>query len=142
MTDYVQDLSYADFDAVPLLDQKRVLWAQLWCLIRWNTAFLHMCGSRIPPLYSSGIVFQREPDGARNQWANIPLVRRQGHSHCVGLSCWRVAELIVTGEQAIPVLQVFDEERPEFGWVTEFHVTVLRGDGDTHEDPSRLLGMP
>lgn len=142
MIDYTQDLAYADFDAIPQLEQKRVLWAQLYCLVQWNIAWLNQLGARAPKLYSSGVRFRRESDGARNQWANIPLVLRQGYSHCVGLSCWRVAELVVGGEPAVPMLQVFDEERPGFGWVTEFHVSVLRGDGDTPEDPSRLLGMP
>jgi hypothetical protein len=141
MIDYEIALTFTDFDAISLLDQKRVLWSQLWALIRWNTAYLLPRLKTTPLLYKSGVVFQREPDGAMNRWPNIPRVLRDGHGHCVGLSCWRVAELQARGENAIPVLQVFEETRP-IGLVTEFHVTVLRGDGtEDHEDPSYQLGM-
>lgn len=139
---YVQALEYEDFDSIPLLEQKRVLWSQLWCVIRWNVAWL-AARPGTPLLYRSGVRFEREPDGGTNYWSNVRAVLKRGRSHCVGLSCWRVAELQVRGEQAIPILQVFNEDRPDFGPVTEFHVTVLRGDGsEDHEDPSRQLGMP
>jgi hypothetical protein len=137
---YVQSLEYEDFDRIPLLDQQRVLWSQLWCVIRFNVAWLLPRLKSTPLLYESGVRFQRERDGALNVWSNIPAVMRRRISHCVGLSCWRVAELQARAEQAIPCLQVFEENRPDFGLVTEFHVTVLRENKD-HEDPSRLLGM-
>lgn len=139
---YIQALEYDDFDDLNALDQKRVLWSQLWCVIRFNVAWLAPRLARVPMLYDSGVRFEREPDGGLNFWSNIPAVYRRRRSHCVGLSCWRIAELVVRGEQAEPCLRVFEEDRPNFGPVTEFHVTVLRGDPtQTHEDPSYLLGM-
>jgi len=138
--EYVYALEYGDFDQITLLDQKRVLWSQLWCLIRFNVAWLLPRLQRTPLLYASGVTFEREADGALNMWSNIPAVIARGTSHCVGLSCWRIAELQARGEKAFPCLQVFSEDRPGFGRVTEFHVSVMR-ENDDHEDPSRLLGM-
>lgn len=138
---YVQELEYGDFDSLTVLEQKRLLLAQLLCLVQFNRAWLEVHPGA-PLLYDSGVTFLREPDGAINLWTSIPLVLARRESHCVGLSCWRVAELRHQGEDAQPFLQVFHEDRPGFGLVTEFHVTVVRGDGETHEDPSRKLGMP
>lgn len=142
-----------DFDGIPQLEQKRVLWSQLIALVRFNVAWLAPRRGRTPLLYRSGVTFEREPDGALNMWSNIPACLRRGRSHCVGLSCWRMAELQLQGVRAAPCIQVFKEERPGFGLVTEFHVSVMYTTDERlgvepeqialwdHEDPARLLGM-
>jgi hypothetical protein len=125
----VQLARFAQF--VEALIQADVDWLTLGN--RWKT---------VPLLYQSGVRFRREPDGAPNEWPNIPAVLKAGYAHCIGLASWRIAELRVRlNEPALKRIRVFHEERPGVGRVQEFHLQVARGDG-TIEDPSRLLGMP
>lgn len=134
-------LELGAFDDLDGWDQKHTLSRHLWGLIDENVSYLRTVGRATPLLYESGVVFQREADGALNKWHDIRRCLELGHSHCVGLSCWRIAELRVRqGLDARPSILEFEEMRS--GVLThEFHVIVRLPD-DTHEDPSRLLGMP
>lgn len=107
-------------------------------LVALNIDFLKRAqgAKRIPPLYSAGVRYRREPKpkhGNRlEQFALIPVVLRQGHGDCEDLAAWRVAELRMQGKRATPWIVRVNEHL--------FHVQVKRGDG-TIEDPSRELGM-
>lgn len=89
----------------------------------------------IPPLYESGVVYERETRSAapvgveRFQTARDALYL--GHSDCDGLAPWRAAELIHHGSPARA--RVVETNRG-------YHVVVDREDG-TREDPSAILGM-
>jgi hypothetical protein len=133
-----------DFTDLAPDDQKHCLSLALWALIDFDESYLLRTarGRAAPPLYDSGVVFEREPDGALNRWDSIPVILAQGHSHCVGLACWRIAELRCRhGVLARPAITEGQEVRPVVGLITEFHIIVRYPDG-THEDPSRRLGMP
>lgn len=89
---------------------------------------------RAPPLYQAGVVYVPEGPG-REEWQDIPTTLARGEGDCEDLASWRIAELRVQGEQAIP-------------WVTwrrvgtglRYHALVKRADGSI-EDPSAKLGM-
>lgn len=81
---------------------------------------------RTPSLYSSGVVYQKEPRGQEN-WRMIPDVLRIGHGDCEDLATWRAAE--IPGARAEPI-------RTRAGW----HIIVVLPSGRT-EDPSKRLGM-
>lgn len=90
-----------------------------------------------PPLYGSGVRYQREPQASRGVvelWDTVPVVLRQGYGDCEDLAAWRAAELSLQGCFALPVLV---EVVPGSG---RFHVVVWRSDGGW-EDPSARLGM-
>jgi hypothetical protein len=97
-----------------------------------NTTYL--LTYKAPPLYQSGVVYVPEPPG-REHWQDVPTTLERGKGDCEDLASWRIAELRVKGERAIP-------------WVTwrrvgdglRFHALVKRADG-TIEDPSARLGM-
>lgn len=85
-----------------------------------------------PPLYQSGVRYQREPRG-RERWQTVEETRRVGHGDCEDLVIARVAELREAGEAgAAP--HVYRTAR------STWHTVVRRADG-TIEDPSRVLGM-
>lgn len=91
----------------------------------------------IPPLYRSGVVYQREA-GGEDEWLDVLRVLTLGHGDCEDLVGYRLAELRASGEDVTA--------RPEIlhylvDGVTYYHVLVARSDG-TVEDPSRALGMP
>ena len=86
-----------------------------------------------PLLYKSGVVYQREPEAIREEFATIPQVLRQGWGDCDDLAPWRSAELAeLHGIDALP-----DVLNPRPGL---YHIIVRYPDGHT-EDPSRILGM-
>jgi hypothetical protein len=103
-------------------------------LVIANEAQLETGG--IPPLYHSGVVYEREtrsrhPVGVeRFQTARDAF--KLGHADCDGLAPWRVAELRREGEDA----RVRVVRSPNVG----YHVVVVREDGRI-EDPSAKLGM-
>lgn len=143
---YLVGFELEDFGSLSLADRKALIWQGTEWLVRWNLAWLAR-HPLAPRLYSSGVVFRREPDGAGsvtwNLWTNIPKVLARGYSHCVGLTAWRIAELRFRDHvTARTCVQVFEEDRPVVGHQLEFHVSLIWGDDDTHEDPARRLGMP
>jgi hypothetical protein len=89
----------------------------------------------IPPLYESGVVYERETRAAPPRGVERFQTARDcymlGHADCDGLAPWRAAELIYEGEPARA--KVIPSE-------VGYHVLVHRGDGSV-EDPSALLGM-
>ena len=87
---------------------------------------------KLPPLYRSGVRYQR---GRREDaWRTPQQVLELGGGHCPDLACWRVAELRLSGEDPQATVMV------RRGGRAMGHVVVRRGDG-TQEDPSRVLGM-
>lgn len=96
---------------------------------------------RIPPLYRSGVRYQRDhcTIGARGirgacEPFRSPLeVLRTKRGDCDDLAAWRAAELIIRGDKRARARAV---RSPGVGW----HVVVRHGDGRI-EDPSRRLGM-
>lgn len=131
-----------DFDTLDSRAQAILIATTCRALVAWNIEWLRPRVHMVPSLYESGVRFKREDDGAENNWQNIPRALRLRHTHCVGLACWRVADLIVrNGVNARPVVSEGYERRPGMGIVQEFHVCVMFPDGQV-EDPSRNLGMP
>jgi hypothetical protein len=88
---------------------------------------------RPPPLYRSGIRYQREAPG-REDWQTILELVKHGYGDCEDLAAARVAELREKGElDARPMVR-----RSYVG----YHVLVRRpSQAHVTEDPSRLLGM-
>jgi hypothetical protein len=102
----------------------------------WNWAALRV--APLPPIYESGVRYQREPvcrTGGREhiceEWLTAHEAFRRGVADCDDLGPWRAADLRMLGEaaRAIP-------KRVRPGW----HIVVRRGDG-TIDDPSARLGM-
>lgn len=89
----------------------------------------------IKPLYSSGVVYQREPKG-QETFNDITVIRHYGYGDCAHLAAWRCAELRNAGENATLRLTWKVTRRGK----RLFHVQVRRADGRI-EDPSKLLGM-
>lgn len=87
--------------------------------------------SALPPLYRSGVVYQRERGTER--WQTVEQVFKAGRGDCEDLCAWRVAELRRAGEHG--AVAIVDKTGPRL-----WHVRVMREDG-TIEDPSRILGM-
>ena len=89
----------------------------------------------IPPLYSAGVRYVREP-GKREEWQDIQttLARREGD--CEDLAAWRTAELRAQGVQAHPLIQY----RLGPAGQQLMHALVELPGGKI-EDPSRRLGM-
>lgn len=104
-------------------------------------ALRQMRAHPIPPLYQSGIRYERDTCkvGARSirgacEPFKTPLeVLRIRKADCDDLGIYRAAELIKRGDRKARALAV---RSPGVGW----HVVVRRGDG-TIEDPSKRLGM-
>lgn len=84
-----------------------------------------------PPLYTSGIRYQREPEGREN-WQTASESLARGFGDCEDLAAYRAAELWAAGEPAAIDIKRVNAEL--------IHIRVRRSDG-TIEDPSKLLGM-
>jgi hypothetical protein len=135
-----------DFEDLTLQQQQDVYLDALQAVVNANVAWLRF-DSRyrtVPTLYASGVRFAisaAERQGRGNVGPNIPAILKVGTAHCVGLSCWRIADLRVRdGVDAVPCVQTFRADEPGVGFVDEFHVCVQMPDGSV-EDPSRELGM-
>lgn len=125
-------------------------------LLQWladlNLVFL-LEHPRTPPLYSSGVLYRREPRQVVRveRFCGIPDVLRQGWGDCDDLAPWRAAELNLRGVGARPVL--VDASHPQWSQTAKgrgkrlWHVVVERHlPGDSagevvYEDPSARLGM-
>lgn len=92
---------------------------------------------KLPGIYEAGVVYRREAPG-HEQFCDVHAVLNRGYGDCEDLSAavvsWRRVRL---GEFARP--RVTWKRMSAGRWL--FHITVLRGDGKTVEDPSALLGM-
>lgn len=110
----------------------------LACTVALN---LHQMQQRkLPPLYTSGVRYQRErclatgiPETCE-RFLTAEQVLRERLADCDDLSAYRCAELIHTGEDPSARARVY---RTGGG----YHAIVVRGDGRI-EDPSAILGMP
>jgi hypothetical protein len=87
-------------------------------------------GRPLPPLYSSGVRYDRRDPNERWQLPSETFARRRGD--CEDLACWRAAELWRRGERASVGVR---RTGPRV-----LHAIVVRGDGRV-EDPSKRLGM-
>src|SRR6186997_2364024 len=87
---------------------------------------LQMRWNRIPPLYSTGVRYQREGKGLES-WQSAVKVLQRRVGDCEDLAVYRASELIRKGERA----RAFARRSPGVGW----HILVRRADGRT-EDPS------
>lgn len=93
---------------------------------------LHDAGLDVPDVYSSGVVYRREPAG-REQWQNAAELLDAGHGDCEDLAAYQAAWLrVFEGEPARAI--AYQTRRRRL-----LHAVVLRGDGETIEDPSRAL---
>jgi hypothetical protein len=106
---------------IPLLDA--LIRVNLWSLRR----------EPLPPLYASGVVYEREEEG-QEIWLCSPALYAAGKGDCEDLASHRTAELLLQG---IPA-QVRLTYQPKAGGLL-WHVTVKRG--TRVEDPSARLGM-
>lgn len=89
----------------------------------------------LPPLYESGVLYEREEEGTETL-AVPSLVHSRGYGDCGHLALWRLAELRNVGETGAQFhFKAVRKSRPRL-----FHVLIRRADG-TLEDPSRILGM-
>lgn len=96
-------------------------------------ALANLDGPRVPPLYSSGIRYRREPKG-KEQWLLASEVVRAGAGDCEDLTAYRLAELWRDGSAARSRVTMSRDSKLA-------HVLVEHADGSL-EDPSALLGMP
>jgi len=105
-------------------------------LVRLNEWYLRQFDARgadVPPLYSSGIRYRREPVG-REWWesaSDLFGVLTHASGDCEDLSAYRTAELRFTGEDEDARVKIVRTSRA-------FHAVVERGDGSI-EDPSRII---
>ncbi len=109
-------------------------------------------GKPIPPLYTSGVVYQEDPPG-HEDWRDVYGVMKRGVADCDQLAAWRTAELRVAGIAAEPVLKwqwIPKDVMVGNGYpahllanapgVWMVHCLVRWPDGHV-EDPSKILGM-
>lgn len=100
-------------------------------------------GKPLPPLYSSGVRYQREP-WRHEEFADVLTVLKRGWGDCDDLVPIRVAELREAGEDA--KIRMFRRRRRRNASGNTVHVLVRRGPSAEFprgrlEDPSRFLGM-
>lgn len=121
----------------------KALSALLSTLIYVNQNFLR-AHPETPLLYQSGVRYIREQMGRTGcpgitpeQWADVPVILRDGGADCEDLACWRVAEL---RERFGIEARAFFYYRRVAPNKTLYHIQVQHPDG-TIEDPSALLGM-
>ena len=103
----------------------------------------HLAQMEYPPLYESGVRYQREKD---ESWRDIPTLLELGEGDCEDLACWRIAELRRGGSYAFPYV-AFQRRNGTY----RYHALVERFEkldkrtgkftGQSIEDPSRVLGM-
>lgn len=113
----------ARIQALALLDVLASIWA-------WQ--FRNVPGSRLPPLYSTTVRYQEEPNSGSGleQFDSPWQVIQRGHGDCDDLVGWRVAELRAQGRRArVEIIKERNGKR--------MHAIVLTERG--REDPSREM---
>ena len=95
---------------------------------------------RLPPLYSSGVRYQRErclvtgvPETCE-RFLTAEQLLKERVGDCDDLSAYRASELIHSGLDPFARARVYRSG-------TGYHAIVVRGNGAI-EDPSAVLGMP
>ena len=126
--------------------QQALLW-MLEALCKINEG--HLADRPYPPLYESGVRYQREP--GTEEWLDIPSIIETGCGDCEDLACWLVAEKRLKGQHAGPYVRYRNHNG-----VFHYHALVMNyrrvldqtADGVVErylpagiEDPSRKLGM-
>ena len=110
----------------------------LEALVASNLAYMRV--HRVPPLYRSGCVYQREVPG-QEDWRNYGALLRHGGGDCEDLACIRTGELRLQGVPARPIVRGKWKEYPDEPEKNHWSYHVLVGVGDEREDPSKILGM-
>lgn len=104
-------------------------------LVALNRDWLRRAGGRVPMLYQTDVVYEREgrtiAGRPKEVFRQIPEVLRRGEGDCEDLAAWRIAELRERGINAQPRIT----KHGNF-----FHVAVRLPDGRI-DDPSKRLGM-
>lgn len=98
-------------------------------LVRLNLTQLRR--GLVPPLYQSGVRYQREQRG-REDWQTAAEAYARRVADCEDLAAWRAAELRLAGIEARAIVY---QAGPRLK-----HVVVEYPDG-RREDPSKRLGM-
>lgn len=126
--------------------QEALLW-MLEALCKVNEG--HLADRPYPPLYESGVRYQREE--GTEEWLDIPNILAAGWGDCEDLACWRVAELRRQGLRAGPYVRF-----RQIDGVFHYHALVMRYrpvltrtaaglaerlEPERLEDPSKRLGM-
>lgn len=106
-----------------------VITAALSGLVEINLALLADPRVQLAPLYSSGIVYRREPPG-EDDWLNVIELYRNGFGDCEDLACARASELIRAGVDCRAIAYHTRGRK--------YHAVVEYADG-TIEDPSRII---
>lgn len=132
-------------------------------LVRVSAAMLLAAirsGRPVPPLYTMGARYQREP-GAREWWQTVADNVAEKRADCEDLATHRAAELrvgpVLLFPQLVAALQAYGVESPVGNAIVggelyparavcirtgrkTYHAIVRHPDGH-YEDPSRALGM-
>lgn len=121
------------------LESEAVLRLMLEALTAANVVYLRF-HPKTPKIYQSGVRYHEELAECRTcpipeDWKSIPYILHDGEGDCEDLACWRVAELLMAGEQAQPTFT-----HRLIGNRLMYHILVKRQNG-TIEDPSAKLGM-
>lgn len=116
--------------------------------IQWalDKAFVHNValllsprGQYVPPLYRSGVRYEREPwQGTIEEFATIPIVLERKWGDCDDLAAWRAAELAARSREAARAIVIEAPGSKRSG--RKYHCVVARSSGYI-EDPSFHLGM-
>ena len=117
--------------------RKVLLWL-MEALAQANTEYIKRNKGQSPELYSSGVVYKRDPIGIEI-WKDIPAILKDGSGDCEDLASWRVAELRSQGVEARPYIKWKSANGK-----TVYHalVWVKNKQGKVAiEDPSLALGM-
>jgi hypothetical protein len=113
------------------VDNARALQALLHCLGAINLIFLQFRPGCIPPLYESGVYYDRT-----EVWDSIPALYRRGYGDCKSLTAALVAEYAAQGIKSKPVFRWMVDKGDN---QTNYHILVQVADG--FRDPSKVLGM-
>lgn len=121
--------------------QKALLW-MLEALVNVNVDeliyFKEKTGKFPPPLYKTGVRYQRE-DGTEN-WQDVFRTLELGYGDCEDLAAYRVAELRVMYNRSAKPFVTY-KTGPDGAYHYHAILMVKGPDGWRPEDPSRKLGM-
>ena len=122
--------------------QDALLWfMEALCLVNQaQIRYQKRLGKPVPPLYSSGVRYQRE-DGTED-WQDIHTTLRKMWGDCEDLACYRVAELREVYKRPAAPFVTWFSAGPGDGFHYHALLWAKAPDGVWRiEDPSRKLGM-
>lgn len=119
-------------DASDMERSRLSLTSLMFGLALHNTIWLRYY-PRTPKLYDTHVIYKEETNS--EVWQDIPTTLKRGYGDCEDLACWRIAELRVSGVDAMPYVTWRED-----GARTIYHALV-RLPNNRIEDPSRALGM-